>query len=261
MSIISRIRRRYSKDGVLGLWVALFDRLIAPLHVRYGTKDGMYLMEREGIVVDISSTSLPPLLKYRLKKGSLNYERTESEAILQHLDAETDVIELGAGIGYVSCLIDSVLEESVSQISVEANPELVSVINKNRERNNAQFHTINAAYSSTSEAISMNIYDDYRSSGMYDKSGRTGEKIRVEGVNLANLVEKYDLGEFSVVADIEGAEANMILNEWSVIENRCKAMILEFHNRNPNTPEAKSKLDNSKFDKVYSSSEVEVWVK
>lgn len=259
MAVLSRVKTRLHEDGFFGLCKAVVDRIIAPIHVFLISHRGPYVIYKEGVEVDLSATSLPPLVKYRLRTGFLGYEEEEVDAISKYLDPEADVIELGSGIGFVSCLIDAKLLNSSKHIAVEANPLLIETLERNRARNEGKFTIVNAAYSSDGEEVKMNVYNDYRSSGVYEKSGRTGSETVVEGVTLSSLQQKYDIGQFTLVADIEGAEADMLLSEWETIKTCCDTLILEFHDRNPDTADAKSRLDNSDFTCVNSDADVEVW--
>lgn len=261
MSTLSRVRRRFREDGISGLTSAFLHRVIAPLHVPLVSRDGTYLMERNGVEIDLAPTRLRPLLKYRMKIGFLDYEAAELDAISTYLDSETDVIELGAGVGYISCVIDQKLSEAPKHIAVEANPNLIQALKENRERNGAEFEVRHAAYSPTDEKVTLNIYDDYRSSGVYSKTGKAGHEVTVDGVNLASLVEEYDTNRCTLVADIEGVEANLILEEWEILRKHFDTLIIEFHSRNPDTPKAKSKLSDSDFEQVYVNSDVEVWTR
>lgn len=78
-----------------------------------------------------------------IQSGS--YEWTEASLIDQWIPADRPVIELGTGIGYVTCLIEQHLDESCYYISVGANPGPVAAINRTKRLNAAEFVSINAA--------------------------------------------------------------------------------------------------------------------
>jgi FkbM family methyltransferase len=194
-----------------------------------------------------------------MRTNFLKYEQQESVAVSRFLDPELDVVELGAGIGFVSCLVNSKLSEAATHVAVEANPKLIESLERNRELNDATFDIHHAAYSPTDSSVGLNVYDDFRSTGVFDKKGKTGREVTVAGVNLASIVRQYDIDHFTLVADIEGVEADLLLEEWGTISQKCETLIVEFHDRNPNTSLARSKLTDSDFECLYTNSDVEVW--
>ena len=74
-----------------------------------------------------------------------NYEPIERFAVAKYIPKALPVIELGASIGVVSCLIANCLDEGVPQVVVEANPELISVLNGHRSFNKRNFEVVHAA--------------------------------------------------------------------------------------------------------------------
>ncbi|MFC5368576.1 FkbM family methyltransferase [Salinirubrum litoreum] len=259
MNILSRTRRRFKEDGLSGLQREAVDRLIAPIHVRWFSRDGTYLVEVNNISVNIKNVNLPHLLKYRLKKRKQGYESAELEAISKFLDPESDVIELGAGIGVVSCAINDKLHSDSKHVAVEPNSEILDSLRENREINGANFDVVNSAYSAKNEEISMNIYNNYLSSGVYDKEGEDGREVTVDAVSLESLSQQNGISEFTLISDIEGLECELILEEWNLVSKKCNLMIIEFHDRSPDVTAAKSRLESSKFERMYQNTNVEVW--
>jgi hypothetical protein len=52
------------------------------------------------------------------------FERFERKAVLQHVNPEYPVVELGACIGVVACITNGILKNPVLHVVVEANPHV-----------------------------------------------------------------------------------------------------------------------------------------
>jgi hypothetical protein len=63
------------------------------------------------------------------------YELPERELIRKYLPSNARVLELGGGIGVVSCLTNSLLRDKHAHVVVEANPLLIPFLESNRDLN------------------------------------------------------------------------------------------------------------------------------
>src|ERR1700722_6435882 len=75
------------------------------------------------------------------------YEAGERKLIRQFLRGDDRVIELGGGIGVLSCLVNSPLTARTQHLVVEANPELIPILRRHRELNRAGFEIETCAVS------------------------------------------------------------------------------------------------------------------
>lgn len=213
------------------------------------------------VTLDLDNELITPWIKRLLCRGY--YEREEAELVGEYLDADSDVIELGAGIGYLSCYIDDQLDQSRTQIAVEANDHLISLIERNRTLNNGSYDLVNAAYSTGDGPVEFTVPDDLWS-GHVQQTGNDADAVSVETVTLETLLDRYDLSQVAVVVDIEGSELDLIENELDVLESHCQLLIVEFH---PNLSSdgaddidrAKQKLDNSSFERIDRKGTVDVY--
>jgi FkbM family methyltransferase len=150
------------------------------------------------------------------------YERAETYAVGHFLPPDFDVIELGASLGVITCLIAGRVRPPKRIIALEANPDLAHRARKVVEFNG--FHNVTIvpkalAYGSSSVAFCPGD----------QLSGRLGEgpeAIEVPAVTLADVVRTEQLDRFVLVADIEGAEIAMLINEDKVLLN-CQMLIIE----------------------------------
>lgn len=195
--------------------------------------------------------------KLRFMQGI--HESQETQLINTYLPHDCNVIELGAGIGFISCYINELLDEQYSHIAVEAHPGLIPDLRRNAQLNNANFSICNKAYVSENTAVEFQIADDFRS-GTVQSDER--ETIDVEGVSLAALLDMYNISKFTLVADIEGGEFDLLKNEADILGEYCEAAIIEFHNLpRYDIPDAINKLKNQGFIKEAKIDDVFVFMK
>jgi FkbM family methyltransferase len=180
-----------------------------------------------GLRID-TSIDVDPTVKASLLWGI--YERAEIRFIRQYLMPDLDVIELGSSLGVVSCQIAQKLSASACLICVEANPGISQKIRRNLDLNSVR-NVVNIVHSAVSYSgeptINFFIGDTNLVSALTQSSSATTKK-QVPTTTLAQLVNMYDIGEYVLVSDIEGAELDMFLNEKHVLK-QCRQMIIELH--------------------------------
>jgi FkbM family methyltransferase len=145
---------------------------------------------------------------------------------LRVLVPDLPVVELGGGIGVVSCLINRGLTRPDRHIVVEANPDLIPTLETNRRLNACQFRIRNAAlaYEGTEATLAV---DSFVSS----RIGGEGRRVRVPTTTLANLLEDTTFRRVNLVVDIEGAEADLVEREGRLLACRARTLIVETHPR------------------------------
>lgn len=162
------------------------------------------------------------------------YERAEIDFVQRHLDGDLDVVELGGSIGVLSCAILRGMVDSAKLVTVEADPALTGLL----ERNVASNHP-GRRYSVLQQAVSYGAAPgtavEY-SVGESNVSGRvahTGEAERgelrsVTATTLSRIIEEQEIEDYALVADIEGAEAQILLHDVPGLA-RCREIIIELH--------------------------------
>jgi len=154
------------------------------------------------------------------------YERPELEAIGAHLPAELPLIELGGGLGVLSCIANRRLRTPEGHWVVEANPELVPIIEKQRALNHCSFSVIHAALSYVQPA---RIYINRARVTATSAQRSRGELLEVPAVTLRQLLEERGLFECSLMVDIEGAELEMVETEADVLRAHVRLLMMELH--------------------------------
>lgn len=157
------------------------------------------------------------------------YEAEEAKLIAAHLPPDRPVIELGGSMGVVSALIASRLAETVAHTIVEANPALLEVCARNAgvaRRPLAKVQHAAVAYGGPVARFSVggNVHANHLA-----RAGDTASVIEVKAVTLEALWQ--DIGApdgFTLICDIEGAEAQMVASDSAVLAH-AGMVIMEMH--------------------------------
>jgi FkbM family methyltransferase len=174
------------------------------------------------------------------------YEKNEIDLIEKHIDPTTPVIELGAGLGVVSCVISSIAH-GTDHIAVEPSSESVEVLQHQREINNMQFDIVNACYHPTKRNVEFDVSDKLtRRKVSSDNSSPTKPK---EALSLEVLANSFKQPRFNLVCDIEGMEWKLIDQEDSILSGRCNRMVVEIHPNEVSADKVMSKMNKIGFKK------------
>lgn len=142
------------------------------------------------------------------------YERAEIDQICAYLTPGSDVVELGGSIGAATLQILSRVESSARVVVVEADPGLCAVCRSNIARNfpNVSVAVVNAAVDySGSETVPFDAAGE-STSGKVVESGSTRTRL-VSAITLRQIIEEHGIDSYVLVADIEGAEIGIFLED------------------------------------------------
>lgn len=180
-----------------------------------------------GCRIDTSSPRVSPTAKASLFWRV--YEGAEIRFLREHLRCDLDVIEVGSSIGVVSCHIRRRLESGRKLVAVEADPELAKVAVTNLEDNGgpADFEVVNCAIAYGCETVRF-ATSASNVSGKIAGEGAS-DVIEVRATTMRQLVGDHDLGDFAWVADIEGAEAQVLAGDGDIIKEKCRQILIELH--------------------------------
>lgn len=192
------------------------------LLVKPTVKDGFLKTQTGYISVDQQPSYLQSLIYWNL------YERSEVKLIAKFLDKQLPVIEFGASLGKTTSTICTTVDSSVPVISVEANPKLMSNLERTKTRNKFDNLTLKCAaidYSGQSE-----IQFTLDSTNLGSRKGSSETSVSVPTTSLQKVVAQGGFKKYSLVCDIEGAELEMFLLEKNkeVIDG-CQHIIIELH--------------------------------
>lgn len=192
--------------------------IIAGIYFSYFVK----VYKRNGISIDIPFELTN--FKFRGRFVFNTYEVEEAKYLSKYLSPEATVIELGSCLGFVSCLTNKILKNKHNHVVLEANPNLIEWIKKNKEKNNCTFSIENSAISKQSE-VTFYIHDLIVGGSLKRKTGRN---VSVKGVTFDDLQKKYNMTFDTLIMDIEGGELELFGNHKEEIVN-FKTIFFEVH--------------------------------
>lgn len=191
---------------------------------------GKYV-ERRGSVVTIDGcrldVSAPTFSTFQ--RGCFwlqRHEKPERIAVARFLDPDLPVIELGASTGLLSCLIGRRLRRPDQHVAVEANPDLIGILERNRGLNGGSFSIVHAALAYDVEAIEFTRGEDHLA-GRAKATGRVESPI--DSVTLRQLLDRFAFSRATLVCDVEGMEVELWRRERDTIVDRIPWLIVELH--------------------------------
>lgn len=154
-----------------------------------------------------------------------NYKQSETEIVLKVVQKDDVVIELGAGIGYMSTLIAK--KRQVKAVhAFESNPLLIPYIKSVHEANDLENASVtNAILGPIKGSVEFYVRKNFQSSSMQKDKG--AHVVSVENVDVLNASSVFKKIKPTVlICDIEGAEADLFK---SLDLTGLRAAIVELH--------------------------------
>lgn len=134
------------------------------------------------------------------------YEKQERRYLKQYLPKNATVLELGACLGVVSCITNRLLEHPERHVVVEANPNVVPIIEENKRRNQCSFQIEHCMVSSRA----VNEFFIGKTILMSSNRRQSATKISVAGKTIADLEREHGMRFDALVMDIEGGELDFL---------------------------------------------------
>ena len=164
------------------------------------------------------------------RRGALRdglYERKECDAVMKVVQRGDVVLELGAGMGYMSTLM--ACKTPAEHIhAFEANPTIIPYIRSVHEANDVTNVTLHNALLApeAGEPADFYVRKNFLASSLDRESG-PDNIISVEKVEVRSLPDTLaQLNPTVLVCDIEGAEAGLLGSaDWSGL----RAAVIELH--------------------------------
>lgn len=160
--------------------------------------------KRNNLVIHVPFDKTDYVFRGRFTFNS--YEREEVRYLAKHLHPDSKVLELGACLGYVSCLTNRLLNDKTKHVVLEANPSLIPSIELNKKENKCSFQVENMIISTSDE---NDFYVHELIVGGSSKR-KTKNKIIVQGTNFNKLKVKYGFDFDILIMDIEGGELDLL---------------------------------------------------
>lgn len=181
------------------------------------------------LIIDVNNS----LVTYRTKASLFwgFYEGTEARFIDKFLNKDSDVVELGGSIGVVSALIRRKIKDERRLIIVEGNPLLIDHINVNLKANSkCHNYVIDCALIGYDANLAF-VLGEHSTGGRADcvlnDDGQGQQSVAMLG--LSELIIRHKVDEFSLVCDIEGGEAGILVNDTKAF-HKCRQIMIELHN-------------------------------
>jgi FkbM family methyltransferase len=213
----------YRKEGIAGLASAVRDRIDLRLKLHAARK--VTSVTLDGCTFELERVPNTPM---KLALLQHEYERLERRAVLQHLNPDLPVIELGGCIGVVACITNRKLRDPQLHIVVEANPNAVPLLDRNRVQNRCEFEILNTAIAYGQSSVTFSPAADYCFNSLVHERGQAA--VTVPATHLAGIVNRRGFESFTLICDIEGYEYELVLNELDVLR-KADTIILETHAR------------------------------
>jgi FkbM family methyltransferase len=179
----------------------------------------------EGCRFSLRHPNVTDTVRWRAMLG--RYERSERELLRLYLDPALPVVELGGGLGVVSCVTNRRLAQPTRHVVVEANPSLIPELERHRAWNDARFSIVHAAigYSGSGSTV-LRVTDDFLAARV---DGSTGEVQVVPEQTFAGIVAAAGFDTCTIVCDIEGAETALVEHEGDALRRHAAMVIMETH--------------------------------
>jgi FkbM family methyltransferase len=167
-------------------------------------------------------------------KGSFFFGIHESAAralLNQWLPENLPVVEFGGGIGVVSCLANRKLTRPESHVVIEANPNLIPLLQQNRDRNGCRFQILHKALAYETESVAFCVHSHFLSSRVEADSrpDAAGSTVLVPATSLESVIEEFGFDQLSLICDIEGAETTLVEREIDAISQHVACILVEIH--------------------------------
>jgi len=182
------------------------------------------MVKIQGCAFSVRNPAITTDVKSRFLFG--RYEKPERQALKKFLDPELPVVEFGAAIGVIACLTNKRLSDPKKHVVVEANPDLLPLLEENRDRNDCQFTILHRAVAHGCEQVTFNQCDNYLGSSVQAAAART---ITVPATTLLDVMNGFGFERCSLVCDIEGGEGDLVRYEAETLARKVKTLIIEVH--------------------------------
>ncbi|MEM7583029.1 MAG: FkbM family methyltransferase [Acidobacteriota bacterium] len=199
-----------------------------------------------GLRLDVRDADLPPVSKALLFWGL--YESAEYRFVRDYLRSDLDVIEMGSGVGAISCQVARRLDPGKSLVCVEADPKLASALRRNLAAHAAHLeaHALSAAVSYEAgvgdsvwfeakanhlgSRLAASPVDRGEVAAPQDESnaGSKSQYLEIPVKTLSEVWQQHSGGEYQLILDIEGAEVGLFECEAEALAS-CRVLVLECH--------------------------------
>lgn len=155
------------------------------------------------------------------------HERPETTLALRYVDPTLPVIEIGGGLGVVSCVVNGLLEDPAKHVVVEMDPRAAAVLRRNAALNRSGFEVVEAAIAYGQDGAMSGTNGPFDGANRLVKGG-TGSRPASRRT-LRQLADERGWPRFNLVMDIEGMELEILTHEADILRDRVAVLVLELH--------------------------------
>jgi FkbM family methyltransferase len=159
-----------------------------------------------GIKIGYDPKVISENMAKHIKAGT--YEKEESSLISNIIQDGERILEIGAGLGYVSAL--AMKTGKVKElISFEANPQLIPLIEKTWQLNEVHGRCFNNVITNTSSKHNIDFFlrEDFWASSLSAEPYGYTEIVKVETTNFQEILNEFK--PTMIICDIEGGEGQL----------------------------------------------------
>lgn len=182
---------------------------------------------------------LTPRISRKLQTG--DYEADEVRAALMRLKPGAQVLELGAGLGFIAICCARV-SGAKNVVAVEANPALLPVLRENLLRNGQSdvtlVHGAVTGGDAGDEPIRFDVSGGFWAGRIAETAADCPDKIAVPRLSLRALLTEHRPS--LVVMDVEGAERELFDAPWP---DHVGNVVIELHPKQYPTSTIKQIVD------------------
>ena len=161
----------------------------------------------------------------RMNNGT--YEKEEIKLISEICYNNCDfVVEFGGCLGIVSVITNKLLINPQNHIVIEANPELIPILEKNRQVNNAKFQIEHCLVSNKSDG-SFYTFDKVIA-GSAHRLSSYNETNKIKHTVPIKKVEYLPKNTSILIIDIEGGELELCTYILPILKN-IRLILVEIH--------------------------------
>jgi FkbM family methyltransferase len=190
------------------------------------TRPDYEVIEVMGVKLPLDPQVMSPHILEVIRAGE--YERAEAKHLPKMIEPGDRLLELGGGIGFLSALV-GLQGKAEAIVVVEANPDLVPLIEATHAMNETRSTVINAAVvgERKSETASFSLAADFWASSLAPHKRREiARVVEVPTMAVADLVREHR--PTMMIIDVEGGEVELMPH---LVLDGVRLVMMELHQK------------------------------
>lgn len=185
----------------------------------------MKTFKLNGISISLPDTLVGGPIEKRIARGQ--YERAEARAARRLVQPGMRVVEIGAGLGYITSLC-AVQAGAENVLALEANPKMIATIRHNLDQNGQGAVALEngAVVGDTHEetTVRFGAGKHFWGSAIADQPNAHHELLEVPAVSIGDVLRGWR--PEVLIMDVEGAELGYIDTDWP---DSLRYIVMELH--------------------------------